>query len=166
MCRSLVGSASTGNCFKTGDATECYRDCCLLISYVGDTHRAPLSLQRNPRGWDRVGHVPVAASRHADRLANRRPGTRDAADSSDLHRNAQRDCRTVCCAILLSGYERFYGADCLLIADGADEPSFPSRIYRMAKTAPHERYMNTKRSPHQFEQVEIRGDKRISGHCY
>jgi hypothetical protein len=53
----------------------------------------------------------------------------------DLHRYAQRDCRAVCGALLLSRHQRLHGSGCLSFTYGAHEPTFSTRIHWMAKTA-------------------------------
>jgi hypothetical protein len=53
----------------------------------------------------------------------------------DLHRHAQRDCRAVCGALLLSGHQRLHDSDCLSFADGAHEPAIPSRVHWMVQNA-------------------------------
>ena len=53
----------------------------------------------------------------------------------DLDQHAQRDCRAVCGAVLLSGNQRLHGPDCLFVADGAHQPAVPSGLHWLAQMA-------------------------------
>jgi hypothetical protein len=64
--------------------------------------REALNTIRGPR--DDRGDAPIAAFVHIDRLADRRTRPRVTPGVGDLHRHAQRDCRAVRGALLLSGH--------------------------------------------------------------
>src|SRR5215467_3044779 len=138
MRRPMGGETSTERCAQASHATERSRHDCFPVSYAGDPLASSSSLRCNPWRGDCAGDALVASSLHVDRVVDRwsRPG--DAANFGYLHRHAQRDCRPLYSKILLPREQCIYDPDCLYIADGAGEFTFPSLVYRLPKGTPCE----------------------------